>query len=171
MGPHLRIAAIGFFALLIAACKDPGGDRTPVRQRSSAATPDRLLASEELPGQKRVFGIEVPPGLTVSAQFADRAQLRGRVELNTVLKALQKQLVTGPVEYSPRRAVFANALVSGDSKKRVYRIELVAERNLTSVQILDVTPPPVTEGLSETQRWDRAGRNPDGTLKDRLKVH
>lgn len=171
MGSHLRIAAIGCFALVAAACRDPAGDRIPVRQRSTGTTPDRLLASEELPGQRRVFGIDVPAGLTVSAQFTDHAQLSGRVELNAVLKALQKQLVSGPVEYSPKRAVFTNALVPGDSKKRVYRIEIVAQRNVTSVQIRDITPLPVTEGLSEAERWDRAGRNPDGTLKDRLKVY
>jgi hypothetical protein len=118
-----------------------------------------------------VFGLEVPQGLVVAAEFTDTAQLNGKVELDSVLNALQKQLVSSPIELGNRRAVFPSAYVKGDAKRRLYRIEIAAERSFTTVKISDITPPPVVQGLDEDQRWERAGRNPDGTLKDRLKVY
>lgn len=165
-----RVAARASLVLLLVGCQEPANER-PSPPRSSTASPDRLLPSEELPGRPRVFGIEVPPGLKVSARFAERAQLTGHAELTGVVKALQKQLVTGAVELAPRRALFTSATVRSDPKKRVYRVEMVQERNLTTVQILDITPPPVMQGLSEAERWERAGMNPDGSVKDRLKVY
>jgi hypothetical protein len=38
------------------------------------------------------------------------------------------------------------------------------------VTIRDITPPPLTPGLTEEQRWEQVGLNPDGTLKDRLQL-
>jgi hypothetical protein len=132
---------------------------------------DRLLPGEELPGRKRVFGIEVPHGLKVSSRFPDVVQLTGHVKLDSVLNVFRKQLLTEHIELGNQRAVFPRALVKGDAKKRVLRVEMVSEKGRVSVVIRDLTEPPVAQGLDEKERWDRAGRNPDGTLKDRLKVY
>jgi hypothetical protein len=66
--------------------------------------------------------------------------------------------------------VFPRVFVKGDKQKRIYRIEIHRARNLTTVNLRDITPPKVPQGLTEEERWERAGRNPDGSLKDPLKA-
>lgn len=143
----------------------------PLRTTSSTVAPDRLLPGETLPGREKVFGIEVPPGLRVTSQFTDVVQLSGHVRPEAVTNYLRKHVVVDHVELGAQHTVFPRAYLKHDASKRLYRIDIVNERGVTNVKIRDITPPPVTQGLTEAERWERAGRNLDGSLKDRLKQY
>lgn len=171
MGSHLRIAALLLASAALASCRcERDEDEALVRNPVPTAT-DRLLPGEELPGRPRVFGIEVPEGMRIAARFPEVVHLTGQVKLDAVTRYFEKHVVTSQVELGAGRATFPAATVKGDEKQRVYRIEVVSDRGTTSVQMRDVTPPPVPEGLSEKQRWERAGLNADGSLKDPLKTY
>jgi hypothetical protein len=163
-----RIVRAISFGLALLGCEAPAAEPAPIAE---AVAPDRLTKEETLPGRSKVFGIEVPQGLSVAAEFDNVAHLTGHVKVEAVLGALRKQLVTSHVELGNQRATIPSAYVKDDASKRVYRVEIVSERGVTNVRIQDITPPPVAEGLNEEERWERAGRNPDGTIKDRLKVY
>jgi hypothetical protein len=137
---------------------------------SPTATLDRLQGDEVLPGREMIFGIEVPRGLRIAARFADSAQLTGQGEPEAVANHFRGHVLAEHVEIGANRTIFPRVYVKGDKKKRIYRIEIHRSRNLTTVNIRDITPPPVPQGLSEKERWERAGRSPDGSLKDPLKA-
>ena len=166
------IATLALLLPALGSCRC-GQDEAPPRTKAAepGSSPDRLAPGEQLPGRERVFGIEVPEGLTVASRFPEVAQLSGHVKLESALSALQKQLEVEHIQLGTQRATFPRATVKGDTTKRLLRVELVSVRGRLDVNIRDITAEPAPEGLEERERWDRAGRNPDGTLKDRLKVY
>lgn len=152
------------------SCRQTAQNAPPPSASTGLVAPDRLAPSEPLIGTERVMGLQVPNGLRIAARYPKSAHLTGQVPLHVVSDALRKQVLTSHVEITPRSALFARVHVRGDVQRRVLRIEAVREKNQTRVHIADITPAPVTEGLDVPERWDRAGRNPDGTVKDRSKV-
>lgn len=163
-----RGCALGVIALLLfGACRDdaPGLDET------AEQIADRLAPGEQLPGVETTFGVEVPPGMRVSARFPDVVQLQGRLHLDHLVRYYQKHLLVTGVELSQDRAEFRRAHVKGDPDKRLYRVVITQKNKHSVVRISDVTPPPKVQGLDQAERWERAGMRSDGTLKDRLNVY
>lgn len=161
--------AVGLALLLAAACDS--SDRTPKLTLSPASSaPDRLQKGELLPDKEQIFGIEVPRGMRVASRFQDVAQLTGHVKPEAMANYFRQHVLAQHVEIGANRTVFPRVFIKGDAKKRIYRIDIVSYQNLTTVNMRDITPPPVVEGLSEKERWERAGRNPDGTLKNPLQA-
>ncbi len=70
------------------------------------------------------------------------------------------------MEFTPKRAVWERVVAKTDASRRLMRIEVTREGAATRVLVTDVTAPKPTQGLSESERWERAGRNLDGTVKD-----
>lgn len=154
--------------VLAVGCREPA-ESTPGPSLPTVA-PDRLAPEEPLIGTPQVWGLRVPDGLRVSSQFARTVHLSGSRSLSAVTEALRQQLLTSELEVTPTRTVIARAYVKGATERRLLHIEAISEGVLTRVNITDVTPPPVPSGLSEAERWERAGRNPDGTVKDPSQV-
>jgi hypothetical protein len=171
---HARAAARVGCGLLVAAaalaelsCQRARTTELAAPAPAASSASDRLSAQEALPGRQLVFGVEVPSGMRVSSRFPDVAHLSGSRSVHDLIGYFSKH-VAGHVELTDSGASFARVHVNGDPKRRVYRIE-ISEQGLTRhVTLSDVTPTPSPQGLSETERWQRAGLNSDGTLKDRL---
>lgn len=156
------------FPLLLAlglgiACKRQTDTEAPF---ASSQTPDRLESGEPMIGTPRVFSLDVPDGLRIVAQYHKNVHLSGSLSLASAVEAIQRQLEPALMEFTPKRALWERALVKGEPSQRVLRIEVTREGTMTRVQISDVTGPPPIEGLSDAERWQQAGRNPDGSLKD-----
>lgn len=155
--------------LLAASCSRQATEPPPGPAASTVAA-DRLAQEEPLIGTVQVWGIRVPDGLVVSSEFARTVHLSGSRPLAAVTEALRQQLLTNEIEVTPTRTVIAQAYVKGAVERRLLRIEALTEGVLTRVNITDITPAPAPTGLSEAERWERAGRNPDGTVKDPSQV-
>lgn len=160
-------------ALIAVACawgctRHAADEQAPAPAPASAA-PDRLSGQEALPGRELVFGIEVPSSMRVSSRFDDVVHLTGSRTVRDLVTYFSKHVSVANVELLPEGAVFARARVNDDARQRVYRIDISQRGPISHVKISDVTAPPTIQGLSEAQRWERAGLNADGTLKDRLK--
>lgn len=137
---------------------------------AAAVAPDRLAPSEPLIGAAHVWGLRVPDGLTVAAQYPKTVYLSGSRPLLAVTEALREQLLASQVEVTPTRMVFERAYVKGASERRLLRVEALTEGILTRVNLTDITPTPATTGLNQAEQWERAGRNPDGTVKNPSQV-
>jgi hypothetical protein len=135
----------------------------PSKPRPPAKPVDRLAAGELAPGSDLLFGMAVPKGMRVTRKFPDAAYLEGQVESTALVQYLRERVDTAGVELTPSRATFHRAIIKGQPG-RVYKIEIV-QKGLTSELVMrDVTRPPATEGISEAERWRRAGLTPDGKL-------
>jgi hypothetical protein len=164
-----ELYALSALPLLIASggCGRDENARSVTRPVSG----DSLAQDEVLPGRDQAFGLELPRGLRVISRHDDVVQMRGPLKPESVVNFFRERVAVQHVELGPNRTVFPRAYLKGDKTKRVYRIDVSGVGGQTTVKMRDITPPPVAPGLSEPQRWERAGRNPDGTLKDRKQVY
>jgi hypothetical protein len=167
--PSMRRDLILICSLTLAGCDSKPAAPAPVPV--AVTPPDRLEVHESPPGAERVFGIELPRGLRVLAHFGKEATLAGPMSLADVVAFLSRHVESTPIEFRGTSAVFPRVRVNGDTQRRDYRIEVVRQERTTRVQFVDVTPPPVTHGLDEKQRWEQAGRGADGSPLDPRKMY
>jgi hypothetical protein len=122
-------------------------------------------------GTEKAFGIPVPRELKVKARFSQAVHLAGRARAADLTEYFRGYVLVDHLELSGTETIFPLVRVKGSPDSRLFRIRIseVSDKN-SEVVIEDVTPPPTTPGLSETQRWEQVGMNPDGTLKDRLQL-
>jgi hypothetical protein len=133
---------------------------------SEVSAPDRLKPDERLPEAETAFGLPIPPGMRLTRHFDDSAYFSGPVELQSALEHVRSHVQAQDVELMGRSAIFARAYINGDALQRLFRIEVTPLANGSQVYLKNITPQAATRGLSETEKWSRAGRNPDGTPLD-----
>lgn len=127
---------------------------------------DRLAPNELAPGAAKAFGLQVPRSMRLDRLYHDAAHIVGNVKPDAVADYVRKRVVAGRVEMAAGRTIFPEARIKGGPPNKIFRIEIVASRGKTDLVIRDVTPPPTTQGISEAERWRRAGMTPDGKLLD-----
>jgi hypothetical protein len=77
---------------------------------------------------------------------------------------VRKRVDVRHVELAASRTVFSNARIVGAPPENLYRIEVIprGRRTKLAVHLLNPPEPPAVKGLSEAERWRRAGLTPDG---------
>ena len=161
-------------ALALAGCESDEPPVVPADYGSAGPPPawsarpvDRLAPGELRPGKAEAFGLVLPRKLRVQARHARAVHASGRVSPEAVANYIRQRVTVAHVELGAARTVFPNATINGGPAGKVFRIEVMAARGGgTNLVIRDVTPPPATEGLSEEERWRRAGLTPDGKVID-----
>ena len=124
---------------------------------------DRLLPGELAKSTLLVFGFPIPQGMTVQRRYADNVHLVGSVSLAALSAYVRAHVATGPAELIGSRKVFNKVHIRGGDLNRIYTIEIAELGSARELTVTDVTPPPLEPGLSEAERWRRAGYMPDGT--------
>jgi hypothetical protein len=168
--PHATtVAGASLVALLSLSCRSepPPPKRAPPVQ--SAKPVDRLAPGELAPGTSRVFGLDVPRGMTVRGQFIDKAYLEGDVSPEALANYVRERVDVENVEIGAARTVFPRARIKSGAADRVYELEVVARHNRRSeLLIRDVTPVPKKEQapMSNADRWRALGRDPQGRPLD-----
>jgi len=161
----------GLALLVLTACKsDPpvvGANRGAVASASAARPPpiDRLAPGELAPGKTVVLGLVLPEQLRVDAQFPRTVHATGRVSPEALANYLRKRVVVGHVELGDTRMIFPRVQIPDGPKDKWFRMEIVeAPGGYTRLVITDLTRPAAPEGITEEERWRRAGLTPDGKI-------
>jgi hypothetical protein len=164
-----RYPAILFvLSLAPGACREKQAAPQPAPSLGVSAKPlDRLAPGELRPGQKQVFGLDVPAGMVLRGEFLDVAYLHGKVTPEALANYVRDRVVVDHVEIGAARTVFPYARIKKGSADRFFQIEVIRGNANTELVIKDVTPrPKPPEKLSDEERWRRAGRRPDGKPLD-----
>jgi hypothetical protein len=109
-----------------------------------------------------VFGFDIPKEMEIRSQSTDRVVLEGEVEANSVVTYVRDRVAVSHVELGAGRTIFPRARIKQGLPDRIYQLEVVPIRRQTQLVIEDVTPRPDPGNLSQEERWQRAGRGPDG---------
>lgn len=160
-----RGAALALLLVLAAsaACSSPPTESTP-EPAPDQVTPDRLAPEEPIAEAPTAFGMPLPPGMRLTRHFADSAYFSGNVKVEQVLEHLREHALLSEVQMRTKRALIPRAHLRGDASRRLFRIEVEKIQGGSQLLLKDITPPPPVLGLSEAERWRRAGRNPDGSM-------
>ncbi len=152
-------------------CRSKESPQAPVDDGVKVATPDRLTGGEQLPESEIVFGLPIPKGMRLTRHFKEAAYVTGDLDMMATLEHVRNHVEAPSVELTGEFATFARAYIKGDAQRRRFRIEITKTQRGSQLYVKDITPPPPTAGLTEAERWQRAGRNPDGTLLNENQVY
>jgi hypothetical protein len=105
--------------------------------------------------------------MAVLGRAPDSALLIGEVAPEAVANYVRDRVIVSHVEVAAGRTVFPRARIKDGPADRVFRIEVLREYRSTKLVVTDVTPPPPPPpGLSDAERWRRAGFSADGRALD-----
>jgi hypothetical protein len=155
----MRRGIVGALLVLSLGCskKEPPPPSLPPTPSATATAADRLLPGELAEGRERALGLVVPRDMKLLRVFDDSAVARGRVGADAVSNYVRKRVDAATAEIGAARTVFPKAHVKGQPPERVVRIEVVEDFGSTELLLRDLTPPPIQPGLSEDERWRKAG--------------
>jgi hypothetical protein len=149
--------------LALGCRRHPVPDSVPA---AKSATPvDRLAPGELPPGEQALYGLVLPTGMKIQGRMADTGLAWGQLPAEEVANYVRSRVEVQRVEIGAARTVFPAARIKGGDARHVFQIEVVREDVGTRLIVRDITPkpqvPPVP-GLSDAERWRRAGFSPDG---------
>jgi hypothetical protein len=102
--------------------------------------------------------------MRVEQRFEKAVYAEGNLEPGAVTNFLRERVVAGRIELAANKTVFSQVRLPGTN--RDYQIE-VGGRRPCRVVVRDVTPEPAAPaGLTEEERWKRAGLSPQGSVLD-----
>ncbi|MCB9588684.1 MAG: hypothetical protein H6718_24960 [Polyangiaceae bacterium] len=160
-------------ALVCAACNGTPEEVAPAAASAapSAHPVDHLAKGELAQGEEKLFGLPIPQKMRVERRFLDAAHAAGPVTPEDLSNYVRQRVSVAQVEIGAARTVFPRVLIHGGDPKKIYRIEVSPRSGGGSeLEVRDITPAPIPSGLSDAERWRRAGRNPDGTPIDPKKL-
>ena len=180
LGGDRRVKRLAFASLLVPAlalggcrCSRSGDDGSdPQANASASARPpvDRLAPGELAEGPTSAFGLMFPQKMRLERRFLDSAHAAGPVPPEAVANYVRQRVEATHVEIGAARTVFPRVRIKGGAPDKLYRIEVVANGANTLLVLRDVTPPPLEPGLSNEERWKRAGMTPEGKPLDPKKM-
>lgn len=172
---HGRALCAVSTVVLATACK---GEPQPISdlvkteasgESKTVVAPDRLAPGELAEGDATAFGFRAPREMKLDARFVDAAHFSGRIPADKLSNYVRERVLASHVEVGAARTVFPRARIKGDASNRVYEVEIIPGRNKTKLVIELLSAPPAPRGLSEAERWKRAGIGPNGKPLDDLK--
>lgn len=163
-------AAVLGAALCLPSCREEPAKKPPPARASARPPIDRLAPNELAESDREVFGFPVPRQMRVEQRFADVAYLIGEVTPEALANYVRQRVEVSHVEIGAARTVFPKARIKAGAQDRVYQLEVIPDRLATKLVIRDVTPLTPVKGLSEEERWRRAGMTPDGRPIDPKKL-
>lgn len=167
---HLSTTALVALALpLVSGCKErpaPTAVAIAASATASSRPPLDRLAPGELPaGDDNLFGLKLPRGMAVQGRLKDTGLAYGSLELESVANYVRSRVDVDRVEVGAARTIFPSVRIHGAPPERTYRIDVLRDGAGTRLIVQDLTPVPAPTpppGLSDTERWRRAGFSPDG---------
>ncbi len=149
-------------ALGVGGCLPDEQSETLMPSGLSPSTPiDSTEPNEVAEGDVLAFGLALPRDIEIDVQGADTTYATGRLPFEALANYVRQRVTATRVDTGPAQTVFVDAVVKRDPKK-VVQVEVRNKRGRVQLIVRDRTPKPADEGLSEAERWRRAGLTPDG---------
>jgi hypothetical protein len=130
---------------------------------SATVAPDTAAKGELAEGKEVAFGLRLPRGVYVSARMEDAVFAKGRLGFEATANYMRKRVLAKRVDTGPAKTVFLEAAIKS-KPDRVVRVEVLKRYNGVEIIVRDKTRKPADKGLSEKERWKRAGLTPDGKV-------
>lgn len=167
MNPAPLCSTTLLVAVLLSACRsEPAPSQAKAAPSAKPRTSvDRLAPGELPPGEQALFGLVIPKGMKVQGQFTETGLAWGQVPAEDVANYVRNRVEVERVEVGAARTIFPAVRIKDGPNDHTFRIEVVRESVGTRLIVQDLTPPPAPPpepGLTDAERWRRAGFTPDG---------
>jgi hypothetical protein len=159
-------AAIALVVLGLGCESSEDQTLAPFSPQPAGSGIDRLGPGELAPGKAAAFGFVAPALMKLERRFPDAAHFVGPVAAESLANYVRVRVEAERVEIGAARTLFPSVKIKGGAPDKTYRIEVVSDGVNSKLVIKDITPPATEPGLSEAERWRRAGFTPDGKPLD-----
>lgn len=175
MTPRSLCSTTVLTAALLGACRnEPAPSEAKTAPSAKPRPPvDRLAPGELPPGEEALFGLLLPKGMKVQGKLDETGLAWGRLPPEEVANYVRARVTVQHVEVGAARTIFPAARINDSSSEHAFRIEVLRENAGTRLIVRDLTPPPAPPpepGLTDAERWRRAGYTPDGKPLDMSKL-
>lgn len=130
---------------------------------------DQLAPNEVVEGQDKAFALPLPRYARVTGRFQTSITVRSHLTPEDLANFVRARVKEGKVVAGGAATTFENVVVPNEPGRRltidVRRATITGDAR-SEMTVRDTTPPPVEPGLTDEQRWKKAGFGPDGKLLD-----
>lgn len=128
---------------------------------------DHTLPGELREGSVKVAGLPLPDGFVVDRVFDGETYAHGPASPEQTANYLRRRLDAASVEVGATKTIFTRARARGGAVS--VRVEVIARGLSTSLIVIELHNQATEQGLSDEERWRKAGLRPDGSLIDPTK--
>lgn len=170
MGARHRLILVSLLAIAIAGpgCK-PKQQAPPSPAPSTRSSADHLAKGEIPEGKERAFTLPLPLHSTIKARFPGSIHVGSPLSHEELSNFVRLRVKDGKTSSGASETRFENVVVTKDSTRTLVieiRKAVIVGEYRSQMVVNDVTPPPPEPGLSDADRWKKAGMTPDGKLLD-----
>jgi hypothetical protein len=153
--------------LLVAACSErKEKSREILLPAVASVVIDSVDEKELAEGTRAAFGLKLPRDVKVTASFRDAVFAAGVMPLDSITNYVRDRVQAERVDTAPKKTVFQHAKVKSDPARRV-RVEVwVSAPGKIQMVVRDETQKEPEPGLTQEERWRRAGMAPGGKPLD-----
>jgi hypothetical protein len=166
MGARRRLILI---ALLLAAGLSASCKRKDDTTVSESKPPDHLAPNEVVEGKERAFGLPLPRLVQVKARFEKTVHVLSPLTPEELTNFVRARVKDGKVIPGTSVTTLFEVVPLGDTTKQLtidVRTVHSADGTRSEMVVRDTTPPPVEPGLTNEQRWEKAGLTTTGRIAD-----
>jgi hypothetical protein len=168
MGARRRLIALTvLLSAGLAACSSC--KRKEDQRPEETKPPDHLAPNEVAEGKERAFGLPLPRFARIAARFDKKVHVQSPHTPEDLVNFVRARVKDGKITPGTTETQLIDVVPRDDAKKRL-TIEVRALRGggdaKSEMIIKDTTPPPLEPGLTDEQRWKKAGLTPDGRIVD-----
>lgn len=171
MGTRYRLSvtlALVAFVAGSAGCSSCKHDEAP--PPPEAKPPDHLVAGEVVEGKERAFGLPLPRLSRINAYFERTVDVYSPLSPEDLVNFVRARVKDGKVTPGSSSTLLVEVVPLGDPAKRLTIDVHAFHGNDPSARsemiVRDTTPIPTEPGLTDEQRWKKAGLTPDGHIAD-----
>jgi hypothetical protein len=170
VGSRRRLIALLLWTLTSAAACKRKEQAPPAPAPSAAPSTDRLAPGEIAEGRERAFTLPLPLHSKVKAQFPGSIHVASPHTHEELSNFVRTRVKDGRTSSGASETRFDSVIVTTDPSKtlsiQVRPAPITSGEYRSQMVISDVTPVPEEPGMTDADRWKKAGMTPDGKLLD-----
>lgn len=170
MGARHRLTALGLVLVagVVGGCSSCKHDEAP--PPPEAKPPDHLVVDEVVEGKEKAFGLPLPRLARVAARFESSVDVYSPLSPEEVVNFVRARVKDGKITPGSSSTLLQLVVPIADPQK-LLSIDVHAFHGpdptvRCEMIIRDVTPLPTEPGLTDDQRWKKAGLTSDGHVAD-----
>ncbi len=166
---RLNASACVVFAIGALACSSCKHDeQLPAENRTKP--PDHLVAGEAVEGKEQAFGLPLPRLARIAAHFEGTIDVYSALSPEDLVNFVRVRVKDGKVTPGSSSTILEDVAPLANPQRRV-SVEVRAFRGDDSavrseMVVRDRTPVAAEPGLTDDQRWKKAGITSDGKVAD-----
>ncbi len=143
-------------------------------QPSDAKPPDHLAPNEVVESKERAFGLPLPRNSRIAGRFEKTIHVQTPLTPEDLVNFVRARVKDGKVMPGTSGTELSDVAPVGDPEKRLsidVRLYRGGEGHRSEMIVRDTTPLPAEPGLTDEQRWQKAGLTPSGQVADPTRLH